>query len=323
MTSPTNRRRDPVGEACGEPRAFSSLSGFARAKINLFLDVTGRRPDGYHELSMLLHRIDLADRVQVGIDPDQPGIRLTCRPAGVPEDRLNTAWKAAELFLAAYHLEDHCGVDISIDKRIPAGAGLGGGSADAAFVLQALQTLLRMPDDGRLAGLALRVGADVPFLVGGECAWCGGVGEIIEALPPWPELPILLAWPRARLLTGDVFSTYDRVETSAAALDAGAARKAWLTGDLDAFAAAAGNTLTFAAAALQPGIRRLLDALRAGGAVYAAMSGSGSSCFGLYRNHAEKTQAAARLTAELPEIEILPAGLWASGASTDSQKESL
>src|SRR5512139_1382956 len=157
----------------------------ALAKVNLILDVLGKRPDGYHEVAMLMVRLSLHDRVTVALVADG-GISVTCPGLDLAADEENIAARAARLFLA--HTGEQTGVAIRIAKQIPAAAGLGGGSSDAAAVLLALNDLLDTQlSRGELQTLGVRLGADVPFfLCGAMAAWATGIGE---RLTPWRGLP--------------------------------------------------------------------------------------------------------------------------------------
>lgn len=153
----------------------------APAKINLGLDVTGTRPDGYHLLETVFQAVSIADTVTVELI-DTPDIALTCDVAGVPCSPKNIAWKAAQRYLDAAGLTD--GVQIHIEKRIPMEAGMGGGSTDGAAVLLALQELTgNALSMDKLAEIAVSLGADVPFFLYGGTAYAAGIGEKLEKLP--------------------------------------------------------------------------------------------------------------------------------------------
>ncbi|MBQ5310527.1 MAG: 4-(cytidine 5'-diphospho)-2-C-methyl-D-erythritol kinase [Oscillospiraceae bacterium] len=151
----------------------------AYAKINLFLDITGRRPDGYHEISSVMHTVSLCDDVSVAASD---GITIECDAPYVPCDERNIAYKCAAAFFADTGIKG--GVHIAIRKRIPSQAGLGGGSADGAAVLRALDRIYCTGlSHERLCSIAAMCGADIPFCISGGCAYCGGIGEIMTPLP--------------------------------------------------------------------------------------------------------------------------------------------
>ncbi|MFS8820509.1 4-(cytidine 5'-diphospho)-2-C-methyl-D-erythritol kinase [Synechococcus sp. W60.1] len=165
----------------------------ARAKINLYLEILGSRPDGYSEVAMVLQSIHLADRLQLKSRPH--GIHLTCDRPEVPADARNLAYQAAELLQKECH--SSAGVEIHIEKHIPVAAGLAGGSADAAAVLVGLNQLWgRGLTVGELQSLAARLGSDIPFCVQGGTQLATGRGEVLEPLADWEGIPVLLAKPK-------------------------------------------------------------------------------------------------------------------------------
>lgn len=165
----------------------------ARAKINLYLEILGSRPDGYSEVAMVLQSIHLADRLQLKCRPH--GIHLTCDRPEVPADARNLAYQAAELLQKECH--SAAGVEIHIEKHIPVAAGLAGGSADAAAVLVGLNQLWGLGlTVGELQSLAARLGSDIPFCIQGGTQLATGRGEVLEPLADWEGIPVLLAKPK-------------------------------------------------------------------------------------------------------------------------------
>ncbi|MFS8829355.1 4-(cytidine 5'-diphospho)-2-C-methyl-D-erythritol kinase [Synechococcus sp. R8-2] len=165
----------------------------ARAKINLYLEILGSRPDGYSEVAMVLQSIHLADRLQLKSRPH--GIHLTCDRPEVPTDARNLAYRAAELLQKECH--SAAGVEIHIEKHIPVAAGLAGGSADAAAVLVGLNQLWGLGlTVGELQSLAARLGSDIPFCIQGGTQLATGRGEVLEPLADWEGIPVLLAKPK-------------------------------------------------------------------------------------------------------------------------------
>ncbi|MFZ5784679.1 MAG: 4-(cytidine 5'-diphospho)-2-C-methyl-D-erythritol kinase [Pseudomonadota bacterium] len=263
----------------------------AHAKVNLWLNVVGRRPDGYHLLDSLVAFVDLADEVEVA-----PAGGLFLELEGPQSDSLvgesdNLVLRAARL------LADRAGVSprarIRLAKHVPVAAGLGGGSADAAAVLQELVALWRvaMPEE-ELFDLAARLGADVPMCLAGRAARATGVGEELRPVPALPDGAILLVNPRVPLPTRDVFAR--RVGAFSAA---DAPPPSWRTAaEFQSVLAARGNDLTAAAVALAPQIGDVLEALaRLDGVRYVAMSGSGATCFALFDTLAAARGGAAAL----------------------------
>ncbi|MHC4953957.1 MAG: 4-(cytidine 5'-diphospho)-2-C-methyl-D-erythritol kinase [Planctomycetota bacterium] len=174
----------------------------APAKLNLFLEVLGRRPDGYHEIDSLMVEIDLADSVEIeaadSISLDVGGPES----GGIPADQTNLAWRAAEAL--------GVGAKIRIEKQIPAGGGLGGGSSDAATVLRGLNDIYGLGLSGdRLSQLGTGLGADVPFFLTGGWARCRGIGERVESVPAPGVKKYLLVLPGIPSLTADVYAALD------------------------------------------------------------------------------------------------------------------
>ncbi|MBI3197168.1 MAG: 4-(cytidine 5'-diphospho)-2-C-methyl-D-erythritol kinase [Rhodospirillales bacterium] len=276
----------------------------ARAKVNLWLKVVGRRADGYHLLDSLVAFTDLADVLDVG-----PSDGLSLVLEGPEADSI--AGEADNLVLrAARMLADRAGVSpraaLRLTKRIPVAAGLGGGSADAAAALGALVELWRvaMPEE-ELFDLAADLGADVPMCLAGRAALASGVGEILRPAPPLPPCAVLLVNPRTPLATPEVFAA-----RRGAFSVPGPVPSSWPDlAALVAALAARGNDLTDAATSLRPAIADVLGALRrTDGVRYAAMSGSGATCFALY----DAVEAAGRAAADLPAGWWRHAGLFIS-----------
>jgi len=288
-----------------------TASSVAPAKINLALRVLGRRPDGYHELESVFLPLDLADRVTVGIRPAaEPSVTLAVEadaglpPCEVPDDERNLAHRAASAFLAEAGLR--VAVDLRLVKRIPAAAGLGGGSSDAAAVLR--QLAAAHPSalaPTQIRDLALRLGADVPFFLTPGAAFVSGIGERIEALPDAPALHLLLANPGRPLATADVFRAHDdRAPPPAASrTDLRAAyRRALAAADpVAALAGLIGNDLEPAAVHLCEPVQRLRERLLALGALGAGVSGSGPTVFGVFRSEAAAAEARDRLGGSPPQ----------------------
>lgn len=270
----------------------------APAKINLSLRVTGRRDDGYHLLDSLVGFADFGDRL--AWDPAGAGLAVSGPfAAHAPAGPGNLVLRAAQGFAA--RLGGPVG-GWRLEKHLPAGAGLGGGSADAAAALKLMAAAREIdPADPALARLALDLGADVPVCLAGHAARMRGVGEIITPLPPWPSVALVLAWPGAPLSTPRVFAArsgpFSPDGPAPAALADGPALARLLAGR--------DNDLAPAARGLLPALDRLLAALAAApGCLLARMSGSGSAAFGLFADPASAADAAAALAEAEP-------GWWA------------
>ena len=186
-----------------------SVQEFAFAKLNLTLDVTARREDGYHDMVMVMQTISLTDRIVIGETGDS-GIRVKCNYRYVPTDERNLAVKAAKIFLRAAGEEDR-GIQIQMEKSIPVGAGMAGGSADAAAVLRGLNRLFGKRFERReLEKLAEEIGSDVPFCVAGGTALARGRGEVLEDLEPMPECRIVVCKPGFSISTPELFRKLDQ-----------------------------------------------------------------------------------------------------------------
>ena len=277
----------------------------ARAKVNLWLKIVGRRADGYHLLESLVAFADLADAVEavpsdgLSLQVDGPqGAVLSAEPD-------NLVLKAARLLAGRAGVSPRAALRLT--KNIPVAAGLGGGSADAAAALAELVELWRiaLPAE-ELFDLASTLGADVPMCLAGRPALASGVGERLAPTPPLPSCAILLVNPGVALSTAEVFAARQGGFSAPAA-----ATPPW-TGldDFTRMLAVHGNDLEAPATALCPIIADVLAALRNGvGVRYAAMSGSGATCFALYDDLARARVAASGL----PATWWRHAGILASG----------
>ncbi len=276
----------------------------APAKLNLGLRVTGRRADGYHELESVFVPLALGDDVTVALG-GAPGLTLALSgdaAAGVPADARNLAWRAAEAFAQEARLGS--GVAIDLVKRVPSPAGLGGGSSDAGAVLRALAALVPgAVTPGRLAEIALRLGADVPFFLDPRPALVSGIGERILPLAGLPALPVLLAHPGVGLETRAVYAAFDadasltppRPPSNLRALltlreKADAAEVDWPS-SREPLTALVANDLEPAASRLSPWVAKLREELTATGARAVGMSGSGPTMYAIFASESEARSA--------------------------------
>ena len=258
---------------------MSPLAGktLAQAKINLFLKVLGKGIDGYHAIETLFLRLDVGDDVTVRVT--DLGRAVDCEGlSGVPAEK-NLAYRAAETYAAAAGWPR--GFSIEISKRIPAGAGLGGGSADAAAVLRILNRLSSDPlDDARLLDVARAVGSDVPFLASGATmalAW--GRGERMLALPPLTKKPVIVAVPEFGVSTADAYARLDR--GGAVPTGAHIVQLDGLT-SWTAVAEASQNDFEAVVGADHPEIPRLISTFKLAGAQISRMTGTGSAVFAIF-----------------------------------------
>ncbi|HLW71993.1 MAG TPA: 4-(cytidine 5'-diphospho)-2-C-methyl-D-erythritol kinase [Candidatus Binataceae bacterium] len=278
------------------------LSELAPAKINLFLRVTGRRADGYHELDSLFAPISLYDRVSLAIRPaPQCAISLRCEHTNLGPDDDNLAVRAARAFMTKFGLTAE--VMIDLHKEIPVGAGLGGGSSDAGAVLRMMARLTRIEDPARLAAIALRLGADVPFFLDPAPARVRGIGERIEPLAGFTPLVLLIAVPPVAVSTAAVFQLLAREGWSGPApnhiIEAAIAGR--LSSDVLI------NDLAAPAMTAWPEIARLKSLLEQLGALGAAMSGSGGAVFGIFPTAADASHAAEQLRVQAPRAKVFDA----------------
>ena len=275
----------------------------APAKINLALHVTGRRADGYHLLDSIAVFADIGDRISIEPADELRIILSGPFAAHAPGDRTDLSWRAAMAFFAKAGLQP--GATIHVEKNIPAGAGLGGGSADAAAVLAGLNEHFNAGiSQDELKAIGLKIGADVPMCLEGHALRARGIGEEILPVESWPALPVVLAWPSRPVSTAEVFSALQRRDNSPLTN----VPKAPTLPELVEWLADGHNDLEGPALVAAPEIGDALKALReTDGCLLARMSGSGSACFGLYATHAEADAAAKRISAQRP-------GWWVAAA---------
>jgi len=272
----------------------------AYAKLNLSLDVLGRRPDGYHELITVFQAISLHDDVRVEIREER-GITIDVQGADVPPGRDNLAWRAAKAYRQMRGWPE--GASIRLTKRIPAAAGLGGGSADAAAVIKALYEVdpdeRSDPDFGRLAA---GLGADVPFCMMGATAIGYGRGDELIYLPDLPHCWIALVKPELSVSTGEAypmleprdFTDGDRADSMADAIHADA--------EIEEIARFVGNAFARPLTQRWPVFGDLKGRLGDAGALAAEITGSGSTVFGIFTVASQAEAVVAELSAD---------GLWA------------
>lgn len=246
-------------------------------KINLWLEVLGKRSDGYHDLSSLMLPVSIHDRVEVALEGE--GIRLECDHPEVPEDGRNLAWKAAELYLR--EAGESVGLSITIDKSIPVGAGMGGGSADAAAVLLALDQAFdkKIPLE-KLHGMARSLGADVPFFLYRRPALATGVGERLQPVDGLPPYPLVIIKPPENVSTGWVYGSLELTRgESRIRLDTFLVQP-WKLDEVMQ------NDLESVTLGRYPRLSEIKRWLLDHGALGALMSGSGPTVFGVFPDRA-------------------------------------
>ncbi|WP_298858133.1 4-(cytidine 5'-diphospho)-2-C-methyl-D-erythritol kinase [uncultured Sulfitobacter sp.] len=268
-----------------------TIEGFAPAKVNLTLHVTRQRDDGYHLLDSLVVFADVGDRLWLD-EGEVMRMQITGPFAnGVPTDERNLVWRAAELAGIKGH--------ITLEKNLPHGAGLGGGSADAAALLRSQFGHL-VKDGIGLAG-ALSLGADVPVCMSAAPQRMRGIGDELSMIWPVPQCNIVLANPGVAVPTGAVFDGLETKENAAMGAFDGCEDLA----DLIVWLRDQRNDLEAPARAVAPTIGRVLEEL--GDAMLARMSGSGSTCFGIYPDRIKAEAAAARIKRAYPDWWIVAA----------------
>lgn len=273
-----------------------AYQGLAAAKVNLSLDIVGRRADGYHELASVMQTLSLGDVVEV-----RPARETSvwASDADLPCDESNLAWRAWRLLADEFELDG--GVEIRLEKQIPLGGGMAGGSTDAAQVLLAVNELydLRLRQD-ELVQRAVRLGADVPFCLVGGTALAEGVGEKLTELAPCPELRLVLVHPGFAVPTPAVYRRYDElgVEQSNYTADVLAALNG---GNPAEIALSLGNALEAPAFDLYPKLARLKAEMAALGLV-PLLSGSGATVFGVARDKKHAAIAESELSGRYPFV---------------------
>ena len=255
----------------------------AHAKINLTLGITGLREDGYHLLESIMQTVSLADTLRFETIPS--GIILSCNKSHIPTDERNLCYKAAKKYFDAAGIDG--GVKIDLIKCIPDGAGMGGGSSDAAQVLKAMQVLY--PAEVDLPKIAISLGADVPFFLNGGTALCSGIGEVLEpiSLPQKQSLFCVVTKPAESLSTPAIYKLYDQSGAAFSKALSQEKRTQLESGDLPALFSVLYNDLELPAISQLPEIASRKEMLLSLGADAAMMTGSGSAVFGLFQNEKE------------------------------------
>jgi 4-diphosphocytidyl-2-C-methyl-D-erythritol kinase len=260
---------------------MGSITLLSPAKVNLTLEVLGKRPDGYHDIRSLMQPVDLFDEVTIETTEGE-GIEIRSSGIDIPQDKSNLAWKAAELFLGESRLDT--GVAISIKKKIPPGSGLGGGSSNAAAVLTGLSRITDTLSEETLFGISPRLGADVAFFLRSVASVAEGIGERITVIKDFPLLYYVILCPNLHVSTVDVYTKWDEMNTGATGdkpsfdinetveMFKGDRRDLPLRNDLEA-----------PAFALYPEIKAYKQILTSLGVKNVLMSGSGSAIYAVFR----------------------------------------
>jgi 4-diphosphocytidyl-2-C-methyl-D-erythritol kinase len=263
------------------------------AKLNLFLEVLGRRADGYHEIETVMQAVTLYDDVELSARTDGQLV-LECSDPELPAAAGNLAWMAADAVRRAVGLP--AGVSMSLQKRIPQGAGLGGGSSDAAGVLAGVDALfdLRLGRE-RLCELAAGLGSDIPYFLIGGTALCRGRGEDVSSVPAARPADYVICWPAKRLGTAAVYENLDRIALTSEKRSASLILESLARGDVASVQSCLFNRLGEAACSLAPEVARARDALTQAASAPALVTGSGSAVYVIVESAVRAEAVAGRM----------------------------
>ena len=271
-----------------------SLTARANAKINLSLDVLGKREDGYHIVEMIMQSVSLHDTVTVSKENDGE-IRIICGSSEVPEDDSNIAARAARAFFETANIQNP-GITVRIKKRIPVAAGLAGGSADGAAVIVLLNELFGTGfSDEELADIGEKVGADLPFCVTGGTMLARGTGGLLTPLPPMPDCYIVISKPEMGISTAAAYAKIDSAELNCRP-DTEKLSEAICARELGEVAEGLCNVFESALDDEQwKTVAEIKRIMLKNGALGACMSGSGPSVFGIFDDKADASDCADEL----------------------------
>lgn len=255
----------------------------ARAKINITLDVLGKRDDGYHELEMIMQSVNLCDNIFIKKDIHSPQINLSCEGRRLPEDERNLMYRAAKLIKEKYDINE--GIAMKLKKNIPVAAGLAGGSSDCAAVLYGLNILfeLNIPFEEML-DMGKSLGADVPYCLMRGTVLASGIGEKLRRLPPFPNCFVLLAKPPVGVSTAGVFADLSLEETIPHP-DNKRVTELIKEGKLQDICQNMQNSLEAVTIKKHPIINDIKKEMLENGALGSMMSGSGPTVFGIYKDY--------------------------------------
>ena len=267
----------------------------ALGKINLGLDVLGRRPNGYHDVRMVMQTVYLYDQILLE-KTDKEGISLKTNLFYLPVNENNLAYRAAKMLIDEFTIKE--GVHISLEKHIPVAAGMAGGSSNAAAVLYGMNRLFQLGlTDQELMERGVKLGADVPYCIMRGTVLAEGIGEELTPLPAMPKCHVLLAKPPISVSTQKVYEKLDAQEVTKHP-DIDGILLGLQTGDLEKITSSMGNVLENVTITEYPQIERIKDVMKEEGALNAMMSGSGPTVFGIYDDKMLARRAAARIREE-------------------------
>ena len=249
----------------------------AHAKVNLFLEILGKRDDGYHEIETIMQEISLADNLQ--FEEIQEGIKLECNNKNIPINQDNLVCKAANLILKECGIKK--GVLINLEKNIPVGAGLGGGSSDAAATLKALNSLWKVGlNDGELIEFAAKIGSDIPFFINGKTSLCSGRGEVISPVKVRDRMDYLILFPRVHISTETIYKNL-KIDLTKKRKDVSFFLDALKYSEVVGISKLLFNRLEEVIFATYPDLLQVKSALESFDFCGLSISGSGSAFFGL------------------------------------------
>lgn len=267
----------------------------ALGKINLGLDVLGRRPNGYHDVRMVMQTVYLYDQILLE-KKKESGISLETNLFYLPVNENNLAYRAAKMLMDEFEIQG--GVHISLEKHIPVAAGMAGGSSNAAAVLYGMNRLYKLGlTDQELMERGVKLGADVPYCIMRGTVLAEGIGEELTPLPAMPKCHVLLAKPPISVSTQMVYEKLDAQEVTEHP-DIDGIISGLEKGDLHKIASSMGNVLENVTITEYPEIERIKDVMKEEGALNAMMSGSGPTVFGIYDDKSLARRAAERIRKE-------------------------
>lgn len=269
----------------------------AYAKLNISLDVTDKRPDGFHNMVMVMQSISLADDITITLN-DTGTVRARTSLYFIPNDERNLAVKAAVRYLKEIGDSEH-GAEIEIEKRVPVGAGMGGGSSDAAAVLRGMNALFdHRVSAARLVEISGEIGSDVPFCVAGGTALAEGRGEILTPLPDFPQCALVVCKPEFSISTPELFKRLDMQKTHHHPDTAGII-DALNNGELQPLCRRMFNVFESVDDRRMRDVAQIKSALLDNGALGAVMTGTGSAVFGIFKDMNSAVNACETLKKEI------------------------
>lgn len=272
----------------------------AYGKINISLDIVGKREDGYHLLKMIMQNVDLYD--SISFERCIKGINISCNKPYIPVDEKNLMYKAAKLFIDNYNISE--GINIYLKKNIPVAAGMAGGSTDAAAVFKALREVFKIDaSDNELMELGLKIGADIPYCIVGGTALCEGVGEIITPLKPFKNHILVLVKPNFGVSTKEVYKSLD-ISKIYKHPDTEELIKAMEEEKLQDVCNGMKNLLENVTLRKYPVLKRIKDDMVKMGAMGAMMSGSGPTIFAFFEDMLKAQRCYDKFKTQYKEVYI-------------------